>query len=740
MGTKSWTWKRRGVALALLLVATAAMAFAQIIVAVSQWYGWELRWLQPLRELACRWSIWCELGFVRYVTLALAAVLVAGVAFFGAGRGLASPLRAIAVEPAKLGPLDSRWAIGLLSASLGVQLAIVSDLMAAGQLPSLGLWAAGLALCGAGLLVWEVAKGGISDWLTPGCYLVGYVLALVGVTALGGRCWELATGAVVAATGLLIIVWRRLAASGASMGPWVGLLVIGLATLGAGLYRLDSWRFGMVGDEWAFFMAAVRLQVGKWLQPLLSGHGNYGIHPVFSSWLQMLTMGLFGQDNYGWRALNPLVAALSVLPMYTIGRALASRRVGLVAAALFGGSHYLMAFGKIGYNNVQALVPVLAAVAIWFEAGRRGSVTGLWLAGVAAGLGFYVFGLGRLVILAILALMILYYGPWRRENLLAWGAVALGFGMAALPSLLEPGNGTSLVQQTVLHSTYAQTAEEMLRQVRDNSLRAMLAFFTSGKHTHFVFGAHLDPLTSSLMWWGVVVLLMSLRRRLEGWILLAAWLGAAMALGGLTQYDHPPNTRMFLLLPLYALIAALGLERMGDLASRVTRWRPARHVLAVVVLMAAWGMNAYIAYVVFPTRRALTQECLLLRELMIMDQLGPDSVPLLVVRSPGDRYDLISYLLRAYELDGVRVGVTSVQQVAAGLEAGGCTGKAVRLWHPSQVGELDQLERLLTSRCRRVQVDRLYDLSGTYHYTQFQVPLLSTAFGDTVYWIEPWAP
>jgi hypothetical protein len=141
----------------------------------------------------------------------------------------------------------------------------------------------------------------------------------------------------------------------------------------------SAWWFSVIGDEYAFYSYAAgllaRADAASIGAELYNPSGVYSTHPGFSSLIQAASMAVFGPGLFGWRFSNLYLAALSLWPLYAFVHAIGGRRLAILACALLATSHYLMSFGKIGYNNLQALFAfsVCLATATWFVRSRRAS-------------------------------------------------------------------------------------------------------------------------------------------------------------------------------------------------------------------------------------------------------------------------------------------------------------------------------------------------------------------------------
>ena len=109
-----------------------------------------------------------------------------------------------------------------------------------------------------------------------------------------------------------------------------------------------------MGDEWGFYALARDMLTRPEAHTVFGLTDSNSYHTEFSSWLQAWVMALAGEDVYGWRlsALLPLV--LSVPALYAFAHWLVGRPAAVLAASALAGSHFLLGFTKVAYNNSQA--------------------------------------------------------------------------------------------------------------------------------------------------------------------------------------------------------------------------------------------------------------------------------------------------------------------------------------------------------------------------------------------------
>ncbi len=475
------------------------------------------------------------------MAIVMAALLIAaGIGWPAAPGALPQPALA---APARLPHLTPRRGLALLVA-LGGLLALGWS----GPLRGVAIWAAGLALGGAA--AWHLDRQRGTPLRNP------------------LRAWEWALVAALVGGHLL----------------WMSR-------------DLADWHWAGTPDEGHFFGVARDIATGQNWRFALSEKGVFGYHPMLSSYYQAAFMWWRGPDAFGWRLSSAAALSLALGFVYLLGRELANRRTGLIAAALLGTAQLAVTFAHFGYNNAQVYPAVTACLAAAAWAVTCRSATGFYLAGALAGLGWFTYQPARLSLLLVLLLL------WsmrqlavRRGDRLPVMALLAGWALAALPLLLRPWRLVSnMLEQTMLHAQGAGPAgvADWLAAGLGVGLRIAQHWALSVLHvvwsrsSHFLEPPVVDPLTATLALVGLWLSLGALRQRGRAGFLFPAYVLSALCVGALSYYDYPPLTRLLFLAPFTALLAGLALDRLLS-ATLGAAPRLAALAAAALVGSAAW--------------------------------------------------------------------------------------------------------------------------------------------------------
>ena len=342
--------------------------------------------------------------------------------------------------------------------------------------------------------------------------------------------------------------------------------------IGVNAHDLASWRYSVIGDEYAFFFGASEILDGGLTRPF-NQNGVYDRHPVMDIAYQASVMRVFGGDHVSWVLSSVLAAALAIPGVYLLGYLMGGRKAAAVSAVFFSSSHYLFAFTHLGYNTLHALPIIVWALAFFVLGLRRGNPLWLYLAGVVAGVGLYTIFSARILIPVMLAFLVL--SPERLALLRRSWPVGLGFAMAGLPALIvNRGELFSRMLDTTT-AAYNETGGRVAHILTTLEVNA-LAFNFSPRISHFVSGSLFDAVTAVLAVLGIAFALGRFSRP-SSRLLLVWLLAAVITSGALSPYPYVAVTRLHpVILPLVllaGLLTARLLEAVPPLLARY-EWGP----------------------------------------------------------------------------------------------------------------------------------------------------------------------
>jgi len=287
---------------------------------------------------------------------------------------------------------------------------------------------------------------------------------------------------------------------------------------------------------------------------------------------------------------------LTVAATAALGRALFSRRVGLLGAAVLAVTLWHVHLSRVGFRAV--LLPLFIALTVWQVAlgvkgdketrGQEDKETWHWvLAGVFYGLSFYTYTAARFtpVALAVFSLYVLAARSAIRNLQFAlrpslWRGIGVA-GLAALVVLIPLAIYTAGNLEVVLGRlgqvsflNPAINGGNPGGALMTNTLRTLGMFFVQGDRIwrHNVpWRPIFDPALGAAFVVGLLIALRRARRdTAAGFVLI--WT-AVMSLPTLLAEDAPHFLRAVGVLPVVVLLPALGLEQVGKWASgQVGKW------------------------------------------------------------------------------------------------------------------------------------------------------------------------
>ena len=342
---------------------------------------------------------------------------------------------------------------------------------------------------------------------------------------------------------------------------WITNLALILYT-----FRINSWEFSVIGDEFDFYKYAQKLvhEYGPLIiiNNLFDGTAVFGVHPFFSSAIQAIFVYLFnGSNNFGWRFSNIFLSALSLLFFYIFFRQFVSNSVSLLASLFLGSSHYLMTFGKIGYNNLQALLVMSIVLACGGWAVKRKQLLPMVFFGLSLGLCFYVFPAALYVLPVAVFMLVFFDPPLSTAARKRWGVMLLSTFFLLLPLLIQADYWENKIQGTVFFvPAIVSTVGSAIAHILSNLIYALYSFLYIPSESHFVVASYLDPITGVLALLGLGYILVFGWRNRSLLFILLSFITLLFLVGASHGYQFPPTTRMFMLLPFWSLLAAIGVE------------------------------------------------------------------------------------------------------------------------------------------------------------------------------------
>ena len=333
------------------------------------------------------------------------------------------------------------------------------------------------------------------------------------------------------------------------------------------------------GDEGTIGIQSLNALRGEISSPFATAIG--GNHGTLYLYLIGQGMNLFGSNAFGLRVTSAIAGSLTVICTYLLARNVGGRRVAVLAGALLSVSHMHIHFSHIAETGSIQDAFFAVAVIYFLDLGlRRRGVGTLAFSGFLLGFFFCIYMGSRLMVLVIPAALMLYY-LLHREKLHAHlpGLAAMAgallittapMGLWALThtneflarvyavGIIQNGWLAAEVERQQLPAWHILLEQHRLAvlsiiyypvQILYNARLAMLDYFTA---VAFLLGA-------------VYTVARAVRDRtltlLVVWIVLGIILGSALLLE-----PEKAAYRILIILPALAVVAALGLVKVWDVA------------------------------------------------------------------------------------------------------------------------------------------------------------------------------
>jgi len=373
----------------------------------------------------------------------------------------------------------------------------------------------------------------------------------------------------------------------------LGLFALALAV---GSYALWDIPKILIPDEGAFWETARAIAKGEYL-PAFFDFGVYTF-PVASSIYQGWVMQLFGINVWGWRFSSVLAAAITVFPLYLLSREWFNRLIAIAACLLLVVNPYFISFARLGYNNSQALFPVVLSV-FFFERGLKdNSYFYFWLAGLLAGLGYYTFfsaWLGLVVVSLSVFIFVITKKISSRGSLKIVLAIFAGALVMIAPRLAYGMSGNQkdlfvykIFEASFTNAVYGETYYSMSALTRVSpliSIGQLGNLFYNPEiygdllergmartllvpldpyivNEHFLVTGLAGAITPAFFLIGLGLSLRGLKQ--TRFQVMLIWLVSGMVLLSMVEAFPPRHPQMVILQPVMALFGAVGLSTVAE--------------------------------------------------------------------------------------------------------------------------------------------------------------------------------
>jgi len=381
-----------------------------------------------------------------------------------------------------------------------------------------------------------------------------------------------------------------------SPGYWLFLLALIVFTLG-----LNTWYFSFIGDEYVYYDMARHfaenpnmVEIGK---NIFDATFIYDMQPFFSSLMQAVSLKLFDLANFGWRFSSIFPSAFSIIFFYYFFRTFLMRWVAFTGTFMIAVSQYLMAFSRIGYNSTQALLAMSMALAAVAWAVKSRQHLAFVVSGVSLAFCFYVFPAALYIPPLILWFLLLYHPPSERSAWVDWIILGNTILILLVPLFFQSDYWAMLLGGTFLGTQdHISTSLQVVQHILMQFAYAFYSFLFIIHESHYVTVSYMDGLTAVFVLIGLGALFQRLRTDKFAFFVFSGFALLLLFVGATHQYDAPPNTRMFLLVPWFSLIAAIGLQWLAVRFAQIAPSMGLARCLLAGLLLFMLGLNLYQAY------------------------------------------------------------------------------------------------------------------------------------------------
>lgn len=495
--------------------------------------------------------------------------------------------------------------------------------------------------------------------LSAGGLAIGFtVLAIVSVPTtasfgvVSAVAWIAAIGAVVAIGPLLDRV------SAAEIGRCIralwspecrpetlSVVVMTVVAFALRFYQLETIPMMFHGDEGIVGLIALRPFQGQFA-PLLIVNAEWP-QPYVYSYMETVSMWVFGTTVFGLRMLGVFFGALGVPIVYAIGRLGWGPAAGAIAAWLFAVSHLQNHYSRIGtfvIESVPLMALVLLLLALVYERSRpcadgvavatsaparRGVWTLLLLAGLTCGFAQYFYYGSRVIPIVVAPLLVLLWGDRR---ITVWQGTAFAFGFLIVVAPLAAHyldnpqqfsgrlNEVSIFQASYIREVVGEGATmpwALPALLWEQTLRSLHLFARAGDQGGFYSGntPNFDVVTSAMIWLGLGAALSRPWRYHEASVLL--WFALGLVFSSILTLGARSGQRVLIMTTAAFLFGGVLVARVWDLVRRLPVQNVSWLAPPVGTTLALWLLSANVTIYFFEyvPRAEMSEQAMVGREM-----------------------------------------------------------------------------------------------------------------------------
>ena len=414
---------------------------------------------------------------------------------------------------------------------------------------------------------------------------------------------------------------------------WAATIGLTLLAFALRIYQIGTTLPPFHGDEGEMGMLALLALHGPIFgtdsQPLQPFSTAFLGHPTLFHYLQAFGMLLFGETATGLRVISVIFGTLCAPLLYAIGRVNWGRITGLTAGWLLAVSHLHIQYSRIALNNIETVFSLILLVWLFTLANlssRRASTNDgehdsnganhaqparlLYIAmGLVIGVGqYFYFGARLLPLIAAILLLVM----WRNQQIQRQHAIVVVIAavIAYFPlgihyfthwrAFSDRVSGVNVFSPLgMAHAlgplaTWPNDIPLLLwTQIRLN----LSLFLNYGDHSAFYLAdiPAFDKITVALFWLGLGLVFARANRLPE--LMLLAWFGLGVLLGGVLTNDAPNGPRLIVAVPAIFLIGGIFLQIVWNASARSWsnrgRWGGNALLLALALGTLTLNFNTY---------------------------------------------------------------------------------------------------------------------------------------------------